>query len=74
MSGHSARAISNLRPNALILAPVTTAKVAKGLALNYGVYPTVVKEYDSTDEIVNVLQGKSAENPYGSKNEKSISK
>lgn len=53
MSGHTAQEISNLRPNAIILATVPTAKVAKALALNYGVYPTIVKEYNSTDEVVN---------------------
>lgn len=52
MSGHSARAISNLRPNAPILATVPTEKVAKSLTLNYGVYPVVVNEYNSTDEVI----------------------
>lgn len=52
MSGHTANEISNLRPNALILAPVTTDRVARSLALTYGVYPTMVDEYNSTDEIV----------------------
>ena len=52
MSGHTANKISNLRPSALILAPVTTNKVARGLALTYGVYPVIVNEYNSTDEIV----------------------
>lgn len=53
MSGHTANAISNLRPDAMILATVPTEKVAKGLALNYGVYSAVVGEYASTDDIVN---------------------
>ena len=53
MSGHSARAISNLRPNAPILATVPTRKVARTLALSYGVYPVVVNEYNSTDEVIN---------------------
>lgn len=53
MSGHTAREISNLRPNSIILATVPTTKVAKSLALNYGVYPTLVEEYNSTDEVVN---------------------
>ena len=52
MSGHTAQEISNLRPNSIILATVPTSKVAKSLALNYGVYPTLVKEYNSTDEVV----------------------
>ena len=53
MSGHTARKISNLRPIAPILATVPNEKVAHELALNYGVYPVLVKEYNSTDEVVN---------------------
>lgn len=53
MSGHTARKISNLRPVAPILATVPNEKVAHELALNYGVYPVLVKEYNSTDEVVN---------------------
>lgn len=53
MSGHTARKISNLRPVAPILATVPNQKVARELALNYGVYPVLVKEYNSTDEVVN---------------------
>lgn len=52
MSGHTAASISNLRPNAMILATVPNEKIAKALALNYGVYSTVVGEYGSTDELV----------------------
>ncbi len=53
MSGHTAASISNLRPKSIILATVPSEKIAKSLALNYGVYSAVVKEYDSTDEVVN---------------------
>lgn len=53
MSGHTAQDISNLRPNSIILATVPSEKVAKSLALSYGVYSTIVKEYSSTDEVVN---------------------
>lgn len=53
MSGHTAASISNLRPNSIILATVPSEKVAKSLALNYGVYSAIVKEYESTDEVVN---------------------
>lgn len=51
-SGYTARKISNLRPNAFILATVPSAKVARSLNLNYGVYPVVTNEYSSTDELV----------------------
>lgn len=52
MSGKTASEISNLRPNSIIIAPVPNEKVAKSLALNYGVYPRITHEYTSTDEIV----------------------
>lgn len=52
MSGYSARKISNLKPNSLILATCPTPSVARSLSLNWGVYSRVVNVYDSTDEIV----------------------
>ena len=52
MSGQTAKEISNLRPNTIILATVPSEKVARSLALSYGVYPTLVKEYESTDELI----------------------
>jgi len=52
MSGYSARKISNLKPNSLILATCPTDKVARSLALNWGVYSKVVPIYNNTDEIV----------------------
>ena len=52
MSGYSARKISNLKPNAPIIALCPNAKTARSLALNYGVYSIVVEEYKSTDEII----------------------
>lgn len=53
MSGQTARIISNLRSDNLILANCTSEKVARSLALNFGVYPKVTKVFDTTDEIVN---------------------
>lgn len=53
MSGHTAKEISNLRPTAPILATVPSSKVAASLSLSYGVYPVIVDEYTTTDEVVN---------------------
>ena len=53
--GHSARVISNLRPNSIILALCPNESVARKLLLNYGVVPVVsdlVKD-DDMDETVN---------------------
>lgn len=52
MSGRTARKISNLKPLCPILATVPSEKVARSLALNYGVYSTIVEEYKNTDEVV----------------------
>lgn len=52
MSGNSAVKISNLKPKVPIIAACPTNEVARSLALNFGVYSKVVKEYESTDEIV----------------------
>ncbi len=53
VSGYSARRISNLKPNSYVLATCTTKEVAQSLALNYGVYTTIVPVCDSTDEVIN---------------------
>jgi len=52
LKGSSASNISNLKPSVPIIATCPTSVVARSLALNYGVYTRVVKEYESTDEIV----------------------
>ena len=52
MSGYTARKISNLKPRCLVLATCPNEKVAKSLALNWGVYTKVTKVYGSTDEVV----------------------
>lgn len=53
MSGKTARVMSNFRSKCPILATTTDEKVARSLALSFGVYPKVTKVYDTTDEIVN---------------------
>ncbi len=50
--GSSACKISNLRPKSIIIATCIEEKVARSLALNFGIYPTVTKEYEATDEVV----------------------
>lgn len=52
MSGFTAQRISNLKPDAYILATVPNDQVARKLVLNWGVYPVVTEEYHSTDELV----------------------
>lgn len=52
ISGHTARVISNLKPNAPILALVTSEKMGRRLALNWGVYPAILPVMNSTDEVL----------------------
>lgn len=52
LTGKTALDISSLRPNAFIVAAVTSEKIARKLALKWGVYPKVVPVYEDTDDIV----------------------
>ena len=51
-SGKTAKDIASLRPNTLIVATVIDEKVARSLALKWGVYTKVVASLTTTDEIV----------------------
>ena len=61
ISGYSTRMISNFRPKCPILATCTTPEVARSLALNYGVYTTLVPLMDDTDELVDLVREKAIE-------------
>ena len=52
ISGATARVISNLKPKATILALVPGEKTGRRLALNWGVYPTLLPVCNSTDEVL----------------------
>ena len=52
MSGFTARKISNLRPNSMILACCPSNHIAERVVLNFGVKAIVCDIYESTDEMV----------------------
>mgnify|MGYP004645065885 FL=1 len=52
ISGFTARKISNLRPNCLVLACCPNEDVCRNLSLNYGVYTTFVPVLKTTDEVI----------------------
>lgn len=52
LTGKTALDISSLRPNSLIIATTIDEKVARSLALKWGVYTKVVPMFDDTDSIV----------------------
>ena len=60
-SGYTARKISNLKPRCLVLATCPNEKIAKSLALNWGVYTKITKVYSSTDEVINDAKVKAME-------------
>ena len=52
VSGHTARVISNLKPNASILALVPDEKTGRRLALNWGVFDAILPIMNTTDEVL----------------------
>lgn len=52
VSGRTARVISNLKPNASILALVPDAKTGRRLALNWGVFDSILPIMGTTDEVL----------------------
>ena len=54
MGGHSARVISNLKPEPIIIATCTKEKVARGLSLSFGVVPYVVDFIDDFNDLIKV--------------------
>ncbi|MCM1052375.1 MAG: pyruvate kinase [Ruminococcus sp.] len=61
VSGFSARFISNFRPKCPIMATCTSEKVARSLALNYGIYTSIVPVLNETDEMVKIAREKTQE-------------
>lgn len=52
VSGFTARKISNLKPDSIILAACPNEEVGRRLALNWGVYPLFVPILNSVDEVL----------------------
>lgn len=52
ISGFTAKLISNLKPNAPILALVPDEETGRRLAANWGVFPVVLPICNSTDEVI----------------------
>ncbi len=61
ISGETAQVISNLKPDAFILAMCPNDKICRRLSLNWGVYTKVIPFYNSTDEMLeeNIKRSKS---------------
>lgn len=61
ISGFTARFISNFRPNCPIMATCTDNFVARSLALNYGIYTSIVPILHDTDTMVEMAREKTKE-------------
>ena len=51
-SGHTARQISKYRPECMVIACTPYEKVARGLALNWGVVPVITPKLRDTDDLI----------------------
>ncbi len=51
-SGYTSKAISKFRPKAPIIAVTTTERIMRRLALEWGVYPVLAPESETTDEVI----------------------
>lgn len=63
-SGHTARMISKYRPKSTIVAVTFSERTMRGLALSWGVYPTVAEKPESTDDMFNLATGIAQEKGY----------
>lgn len=61
LSGYTARKISNLRPNSIILAACPNEDIANSLSLNFGVYPTIIPIEKTTDKLLSDCVNKAKE-------------
>lgn len=52
LTGYTARKISNLKPESIILAGCPNDQIARSVALNWGVYPILLPIYNTTDEVI----------------------
>lgn len=52
ISGYTARKISRFRPLCPIIAPSPNVETTRSLALNFGVYPILINDIKSLDEII----------------------
>lgn len=63
-TGNTARMVSKYRPAAPIIAVTPSGKVARRLALNFGVHPILSEKVESTDELILDAVNKSKEAGY----------
>ena len=60
-TGYTAKLISTLKPKSLIFAACNNEKISRSLALNYGVYPEIVKPYNTLEDLIQNCKEKAKE-------------
>ncbi len=63
-SGFTARMVSKFRPKAPIIAATTSRQIMRRSVLSWGVYPVLMKEVKSTDEIFDLAIQKAMDDEY----------
>lgn len=71
-SGKSAKLISNLRPNSIIIANCIDEQTAINLAFYYGIYTTVVPEFNDIDDMISYVKENAIKNFNLQKHDKTI--
>ncbi len=71
-SGATARRISQCRPDCPIVAVTSCEKVAKSLALSFGVYPILADKHTSTDEMIENATKIAVENGFAKTGDKVV--
>lgn len=61
ISGFTAKFISNFRPKCPIMATCTKEDVARSLALNYGIYTSIVPVLHDTDKMIEIAKNNAKE-------------
>lgn len=64
-SGYTPKRMSNLKPKAPIIAGCNSEKVAYSLALNWGVYPILIKPCTSIEEVLETTLSKELKESFG---------
>ncbi|QGU96195.1 pyruvate kinase [Clostridium bovifaecis] len=63
-TGNTARMVSKYRPESPVIAVTPSEKVARRLALNWGVFPITARKFESTDEMIIESVNKAKEEGY----------
>ncbi|KAJ53192.1 pyruvate kinase [Clostridium tetanomorphum] len=66
-SGYTAKMVSKYRPSCPIIAVTPSKSVARKLALNWGVFPILTNQVDSTDELIETSVEMALESGYVNK-------